>query len=52
LVDNACACTSYGCRRQGRREYETGRIGPDHVDKVVRASDIATNCAICFAKST
>jgi hypothetical protein len=51
LVDDAGTRASYCCGWQGSGEDKAGCVGPDHVDKVARARDVATNSAVCFAES-
>ena len=51
LVGDACASTSDSCRGQRGGEDEAGCIGPDHVDEVGRASNIATNSAVSLSES-
>jgi hypothetical protein len=49
LVRHTGASTRHGSRWQGGRENETGSIRPDHIDKVIRTSDVTANSAISFA---
>lgn len=52
LVGNASLSAGDCCGRKRCREYETRSVGPNHIHKVVRPSDITSNSAVSFPQST
>lgn len=51
LIDHASTGTSDRCRRKRCSKNKTGGIRPDHVDEIIRASNVTANRAISLAES-